>query len=38
MNNLEWEKAMKEMGVSQTISNEEIGARKELMRRFGERW
>lgn len=35
LNNLEWEKAMKEMGVSQTISNEELGARKALQQEFG---
>lgn len=35
MNNSEWEKAMKDMGVSQTISNEEIGARKALQQEFG---
>lgn len=32
LSNLEWERAMKDMGVSQTISNEELGASRALNR------
>ena len=30
LSNLEWERAMKDMGVSQTISNEELGQQRAL--------